>query len=67
MINLGGLVMGAIVSRLLAVAKKPIVGWVGAMLIGLAAALLGMQKQEVKDLVCSRDIPDISIPAVLGK
>lgn len=47
------------------VSKKKIIGWISAIVIGAVALFAGMSSQEVKDAICSQEVPQV--PAAVDK
>lgn len=65
MINLVTLAGGLMLQKMLDMFKKPIVGWIGALIIGFSAAALNMSYEDVKSAICSQPTPKVeAAPAV---
>lgn len=41
------------------ISKKKIIGWASAIIIGAVALFAGMSSQEVKDAICSQEVPQV--------
>ncbi len=46
--------------KLLDMFKKPIIGWIGGLLIGAVAVAMNMSYEDVKKAICDQPVPAAS-------
>jgi hypothetical protein len=56
---LGGLVL----DKLLAMFKKPLIGWVATLIMGAVAVAMNMKVEDVKSAVCAEGATKLESPA----
>jgi hypothetical protein len=56
---LGGLML----QKILDMFKKPMIGWVGGLLIGAVAVAMNMSYKDVQSAICSQPVPQEQVQA----